>query len=268
MNAGKNLRARREALGLTIRDVEAASEAIVVRHPGGTDFRIPIAQIHYIESKGVVPDIYKIFTMSVIYRLDYREILTWYGVELDRSAEDLKVIAPPKSHKLEVLEGAQTAKIPVRLDPSFDLRKTCNLGRMIERWGIVPLNLLSSLDNADYSYAYLGSQDVTMYPLLLPGSLLQIDESKTRVSKGPWRTEYERPIYFIELRDEFMCCWCELRGGEILLHPHPQSGVQTRVCKHGQEAEVIGQVVGVAMRLDGWNDAEIRPEPKQLQLTH
>jgi hypothetical protein len=97
---------------------------------------------------------------------------------------------------------------------------------------------------------------------------LQIDESKTRVSRGPWRTEYQRPIYLVELRDEFMCCWCELRGTEILLQPHPQSGVQTRLCKHGQEAEVVGQVVGLAMRLDGWTDAEIRLEQKQLQLAH
>jgi transcriptional regulator with XRE-family HTH domain len=268
MNAGKNLRARREALGLTIRDVETASEALVRRHPGNPEFRIPIAQIHYIESKGVVPDIYKIFALSVIYRLDYRDILTWYGVELDKSADDLSVVAPPKSHTLKVLEGAKTAKIPVRLDPSFDLKKTSNLGRMIERWGIVPLALLSALENADYSYAYIGSQDVTMYPLVLPGSLLQIDESKTRVSRGPWRTEYQRPIYLVELRDEFMCCWCELRGTEILLQPHPQSGVQTRLCKHGQEAEVVGQVVGLAMRLDGWTDAEIRLEQKQLQLAH
>src|SRR3954471_8760073 len=119
MNAGRNLRDRREALGLTIRDVEAASEALAARHRPNPEFRIPIAQIHYIESKGVVPDIYKIFALSVIYRLDYREILAWYGVELDSSAADLSVVAPPKSHKLEVLQGAETVKIPVRLDPSF-----------------------------------------------------------------------------------------------------------------------------------------------------
>ena len=107
-----------------------------------------------------------------------------------------------------------------------------------------------------------------MYPILLPGSFLQIDETKTRVAKGPWRTEYERPVYFVELRDEFMCCWCEVRGSEILLQPHPQSGVQTRVCKHGQDAEVIGQVVGIAMRLDGWINADLQREPKQTQLPH
>lgn len=268
MNAGRNLRARREALGLTLRDVEAASKSIASRRDGDTEYVLPISQLSYIESRELVPSIFKVFSFSIIYRLDYREILGWYGITLDQSADDLGVIAPAKTHAFEVLNGTEKVKIPVRLDPSFELGKTCNLGRMIEKWGIVPLGLLKALDLPDYSYAYIGSQDATMYPILLPGSFLQIDETKTRVTKGPWRTEYERPIYFVELRDEFMCCWCEVRGSEILLQPHPQSGAQTRVCKHGQEAEVIGQVVGVAMRLDGWTDAELHREPKLPQLPH
>ena len=268
MNAGRNLRARREALGLTVREVEAASKAIATRHDGDSEYVLSISQISYIESRELVPNIYKVFSFSIIYRLDYREILGWYGIALDQSADDLGVVAPARSHTLEVLNGTEQVKIPVRLDPSFDLAKTCNLGRMIEKWGIVPVGLLKALDLPNYSYAYLGSQDGTMYPLLLPGSFLQIDETKTRVVKGPWRTEYERPIYFVELRDEFMCCWCEVKGSDILLQSHPQSGVQTRVCRHGQEAEVLGQVVGVAMRLDGWTDAELQREPRQPQLPH
>jgi len=268
MNAGRNLRARREALGLTVREVEAASKSIASRHDGDTEYVLSISQISYIESRELVPNIFKVFSFSIIYRLDYREVLGWYGIKLDQSAADLGVVAPGRSHRLEVLNGTEQVNIPVRLDPSFDLTKTCNLGRMIEKWGIVPLGLLKSLDVPNYCYAYLGSQDATMYPILLPGSFLQIDETKTRVAKGPWRTEYERPVYFVELRDEFMCCWCEVRGSEILLQPHPQSGVQTRVCKHGQDAEVIGQVVGIAMRLDGWIDADLQREPKQTQLPH
>jgi transcriptional regulator with XRE-family HTH domain len=268
MNAGRNLHARRDALGLTVREVEAASKAIASRHGGDSEYLLSISQISYIESRELVPNIFKVFSLSIIYRLDYRQILDWYGISLDESANDLAAISPPKSHTIELFRGIENVKIPVRLDPSFDFAKTCNLGRMIEKWGIVPLSLLGALDVPDYSYAYLGSQDVTMYPILLPGSLLQVDETKTRVTKGPWRTEYERPIYFVELREEFMCCWCEIRGNEILLQPHPQSGVQTRVCRNGQEAEVIGQVVGVAMRLDGWTDTEMRPEPRQPQLPH
>ena len=91
-----------------------------------------------------------------------------------------------------------------------------------------------------------------MYPLLLPGSFLQVDESRDQVLQGVWRSEYERPIYFVETRQGFTCCWCALDGDQITLQPHPLSPVPVRVVRHPQDAEVIGQVVGVAMRLGEW----------------
>ena len=76
---------------------------------------------------------------------------------------------------------------------------------------------------------------------------MQVDESKDTVSSGGWRSEYERPIYFVETRQGHICSWCTLVGDEIILQSHPLSPVPTRILKYPQEADVIGQVVGVAM---------------------
>jgi hypothetical protein len=120
---------------------------------------------------------------------------------------------------------------------------------MIEDWGAVPLQYLQDLAKRKYTYAYIGMDDLTMYPLILPGSFVQVDEDLDRVQEGKWRSEFERPIYFIETRDGYLCSWCSLRKGEIILQSHPLSPVPPRILKHPQEAEVIGQVVGLAMRL-------------------
>ena len=87
-----------------------------------------------------------------------------------------------------------------------------------------------------------------MAPLLMPGSFVQVDENK-KYRSGPWRSEYERPIYLVETRTEMVCCWCEVQGDRIVLQSHPLSGVPVRVLKFPQEAEIIGQVVGVAFSL-------------------
>jgi hypothetical protein len=92
-----------------------------------------------------------------------------------------------------------------------------------------------------------------MYPILQPGSFIQVDESRNKVLDGGWRSEYERPIYFVETRDGHTCCWCTLTREEIILQPHPLSPVPPRVLRYPQQAEVIGQVVGVAMRLGEWS---------------
>lgn len=64
-----------------------------------------------------------------------------------------------------------------------------------------------------------------------------------------WRTEFDRPIYFVELRDGYACSWCELQDGHLLLLPHPLSPRGVRRLAHGTEAEIVGQVTAVAMTL-------------------
>ncbi len=101
-----------------------------------------------------------------------------------------------------------------------------------------------------------------MYPLLPPGTFLQVDESRSQVQQRIWRSEYERPIYFVETREGYTCCWCSLKGDQIVLQPHPLSPVAVRVLRHPQEAEVVGQVVGIALKLGEWLPVESLPDPK------
>lgn len=264
--AGQRLRQLREELGLTIRDVEAASARIAARH-GSEDFAISLSRLSDIETKGILPNIYRLYSLAVIYRKDLRELLAWFGVDVNEVAADVALVEPPKSHVSEALQSALAVNIPVRLDPGFDPRRTANLGRMIERWGLVPVAYLSQFTSTKYTYGYIGSEDFTMYPILLPGSFLQIDESLNLVQEGTWRSEYERPIYFVETREGHTCCWCALKGDSLVLQPHPLSPAAVRILRHGQDAEVVGQVVGVAMRLNDWRPAAAGPAtraPKRL----
>jgi hypothetical protein len=234
-----------------MRDVESASARIAQRH-GNEEFLIGPSRLSDIETKGLIPSIYRVYTLAVIYRRDMREILSWYGVDVNDEAADLALALPPKSHRAQALESATVVQMPVRLDPGFDPRRSMNVGRMIEQWGPVPLAYLSQFANDKYTYGYVGSEDFTMYPILPPGSFVQIDETRSKVSDGVWRSEYERPIYFVETRDGHTCCWCSMRRENLILQPHPLSPVPVRVLRHPQEAEVIGQVVGVAMRIGEW----------------
>lgn len=250
-SGGQNLRLLREQLGLTMRDVENSSTRIAERH-GNDEFVIAPSRLSDFETKGVIPSIFRMYSFAVIYRRDIRELLSWYGVNLNGMVADLELTMPPKSHVCEALGNLSTVEIPIRLDPGFDPRQTGNLGRMVEKWGQVPLAYLAQFSSVQYTYGYIGSEDLTMYPILPPGSFVQVDESKTKVTDGGWRTEYERPIYFVETRSGHTCCWCTLTRDEIILQPHPLSPVSARVLRFPQEAEIVGQVVGVAIKLGDW----------------
>ena len=66
------------------------------------------------------------------------------------------------SHFSKAAENIAQLSVPVRLDPGFSLQKTTNFGRMIEKWGVVPLSYLSVLAaDEHYSYGYIGAEDFT-----------------------------------------------------------------------------------------------------------
>src|SRR2546427_425983 len=67
--------------------------------------------------------------------------------------------------------------------------------------------------------------------------------------QGMARSEFDRPIYFVDLRNEYACSWCDLVEDKLILLAHPLSPVKTRIFAFAKEAEIIGQVTGVAMRI-------------------
>lgn len=237
-----------------MRDVENGSLQ-VSRRLRNDEYAIPPSRLSDIETKGVVPSIFRLYTFAAIYRADYREILSWYGIDLSGIAADVSSARPSHSHLMHLPTNLGEALIPVRLDPSFNLAKTTNMGRMIEQWGVVPLTYLSTLAHDGYTYGYIGAEDFTMYPILPPGSFVQVDETKNHVTEGVWRSEIERPIYFVETREGYICSWCQASRDRIVLQSHPLSPVPVRTLKHPQEAEIIGQVVGAAIRFGAWQVA-------------
>lgn len=98
----------------------------------------------------------------------------------------------------------------------------------------------------------------TLYPIIRPGSLVQIDSSERKISPAPWKTDFDRPIYFTELRDGYVCSWCEIARGRLMVIPHSHAHREVRIFDHPAEAEIVGRVTGVAMRIVG----DRSPEPR------
>jgi hypothetical protein len=53
----------------------------------------------------------------------------------------------------------------------------------------------------------------------------------------------------VELRKGYRCSWCEISRDALTLVPYPLSPCRTQTFPYPDEAEIVGQVVGVAMRL-------------------
>src|SRR5260370_41596810 len=80
--AGKSLRTLREKLGLTMRDVENSSARVADKYRN-EEFSIPPSRLSDIETKGILPSIFRLYMLSVIYRRDLREVFSCSGAHLN-----------------------------------------------------------------------------------------------------------------------------------------------------------------------------------------
>src|SRR5579862_8458896 len=199
MRPGEQLRELRNRLGVTTREVEEFSRTIA-EDSQNEEFYISNAWLTQLENKNSVPSIFKLYSLSVIYRTKFNDLLAIFGVDLNASTRYQLALPLQNTHlaPTESLDPETAITFPVRFDKSFSLEKTSLLARMVESWGEVPVAFLQKLDVRNCQYGFVGVQDYTMYPLLRPGSFVQIESHPSRTVASDWRTEFDRPIYFIE----------------------------------------------------------------------
>jgi transcriptional regulator with XRE-family HTH domain len=250
LTPGKHLRQIRERLLLKYRDVEEASQFIANRQKN-PEFLIGLSRLADIENKGTVPSIYRMYSLAVIYGIDFSELLKSFGISLETIPQDmaelqLQVTRPAGVYAVQ----GSAVELPNSLFSALDFRRSTFLSRQIQAWGLLPLQFLQTLGVRTNRYALVGTDDWSMYPLIPPGSFVQIDETKRKVVNIGWDNEFSRPIYFLELREGFRFGWCTERAGSLIVQPHPSAPLPAQVFKFPGEIEVVGQVVAVAMRLD------------------
>lgn len=248
--AGQKLKEIRERLGISTTQVEEHSRRIA-NAEGTKEFLVSTPRLAQIENEGSLPSIFKLYSLSAIYRVRFSDLLRLFGLDLAKAPSHSRLLQPAKTQpvQVELPEAATVVSFPVRFDPAFDRRATQFLNQVVETWGEIPLALLERLNPRTRLYGYIGLDDCTMDPLLRPGSFVVIDDQRLEVATGGWRNEFDRPIYFVELRRGYRCCWCQREGSSLMLIPHPLSGCKIEAFSYPDEAEVIGQVTGVAMRI-------------------
>jgi transcriptional regulator with XRE-family HTH domain len=260
---GERLKKLRKSLRLSLREVERRGQKLA-QAKGNPDYLVSHTWLRTIENGNYVPGIHKFYTLSVVYHRRCEELLSLFGVNLSDAAKDQAMFTWPATHLVgdsaETDEGA--IPFPVRVRQEFHAEGTQLLTRLVQVWGEVPVALVRQLDLRKLLYGYLGLHDYSLFPAILPGSFLQIDPTETKIKTGVWRHELERPIYFIELREEYACGWCELRDGQLILVSHLTSPQPIRRFTHLDEAEIIGRVTGVAMRIVGGGLAALSELPR------
>jgi transcriptional regulator with XRE-family HTH domain len=250
--AGKRLRATRERLHLSIRRVATMSREIA-REKDDPSFFVPHNWISDLENGRSRPRLLPRFhSLSLIYDCGINEILALFGLNLADLGQERGHVDQPHTHLRGLpLRPSESNVVTARLSPpEFALEQTTLVHRMFRGLGEMPSFLLEQDAPREVLYGYVGTDDYTLDPIIRPGAFVQIDPEQDKVIRGVWPSEHERPVYFVELRDNrYACCWCEIEGNYLILVPSPKSPVSIRHFRYPREADIVGRVVGFAHRI-------------------
>jgi len=197
-----------------------------------------------VENGSYTPSIYKLYSFeaSFIVTVDERPGFLWASrgnIGRDQPFSFAKHALVQK----RVGQTRQKIVLPVRM------RETCNWKKRIScrgcrNWGENSQSPFGCkhLDLAKVTvrlHRAQGLHDVSTHP---PGSFVQIDGNQRKVKSAIWRTEFERPIYFIELH-EATCVAGRTEGRTSEPNPPiPNSSSEIRASPYPQEAEIVGRV--------------------------
>jgi hypothetical protein len=248
--AGKKLRAERVRVGLSTRAVQELSQRIA-REKNNQEYYVSHAWLTDAERGKFTPTIYKLYSLSLIYNCNVVDMMAFFGLNFLDVAREQRLVRLPHTHLLGSsldLPG-QKIVVPVDLRKDVELARTNLLSRMFGAYAQIPVELLQCLNPERCLCGYVGLEDYTLDPIIRPGSVVAIDVRQNKVRMGSWRNVTDRPIYFVELRDGYACCWCELAGNHLILIPCPQSPVQVRQVRYPTDGDIVGRVTAVTMPL-------------------
>jgi hypothetical protein len=246
--AGKRLRAERLRVCLSTRDVQTLSLQIA-KEKNNHDYYISHGWLTDVEHGKFTPNIYKLYSLSLIYKCSYLEIVGFFGINILDIVREQRSVSLPHTHLVgsAIETPGQTIQLPVELSKNVEFARTNLVSRMFETWGEIPVALLQQINLQHSLCGYIGLEDYTLYPFIRPGSFVEIDARQNKVTAGSWQNEFDRPIFFVEVRKGYACSWCELDNHRLILVPCPQSRGRVRQLRFPSEADIVGRVTAVTM---------------------
>ena len=230
----------RQEWQLSLREVEQRSR-IIARERGDLSYQVSASWLARLESGEHELTVNKLVALAEVYSLPIEQLIA-----IDPGKADSLILAQLSSPNGTLLppEGLQEPQTTSFLpDTPFRVQSPGETAL---------LQTENGQSRTLYRRGIIGRLDLTLDPMIPPGSIVRIDTRKREVSlKKDWTHEFQRPIYFLKAKDRYICGWCELDSNSewLTLIPHPLSPAPSGRWKYRTEVQILGRVMSVVIRL-------------------
>lgn len=247
-NLGARLRRARAKMNLSLREAAGMSQRVAEMF-SNPHYRMSASSLYdYEESADSPRDYRKIASLCSLYGLQLRLFLDAIGM----AGKDDPVQSMP-DHLMLRRRPSATAT-----EPSTGQMESGVLQHLLEQIGDLPLFLRNSLDTLSSSpkialddFYWIGGEHNVLHPYLYNGLIAIVNRRRKTAFHFASKPLWQQPIYLILRRDgEYLAACCGAENGTLVVHSYGSDFHPPLVFRNHQDAEVIGQIVAVARRLE------------------
>jgi len=188
--------------------------------------------------------IHKLFTLAILYSFPLRDLLRCFGIELDdfgntTVSQETKISRAPRTRvtKGELREGF------------FDnVRMQFGHLPLFLRTALPTLSGLSHISLRDVFW--LGGEENPLHPLLRGASFVLVNRRSKKPRIFPRMSVWTQPLYLLQDRaGSYLAGSCAIKDRLLMVYAYPQGFTEGQAVPRHIDAEVVGQIVGVARSL-------------------
>jgi transcriptional regulator with XRE-family HTH domain len=242
LHAGEFIRRARQRSGLSFREASSRTK-LIARKLGDARYYCAAGSLSDYETRTLPPrHIHKLISICAVYCASAAGLLEASGASLDKAGK--------LSMPAEFLDLPASDVHPVSKPSHF-------LSEMQRRFGELPYFLHNSL-SCQFGLQEISVRDVfwagdigrIAHPYLAGTVFLVVDRKRKVPRPALSCPKWAQPIYVLQQRDgAYLSGFCTLQNGTLILRSCFAGMPKLQRLRNRVDAEVVGQVVGIARRL-------------------
>jgi len=241
------LRRARLRTGLSFREASAMSRRIASELGDEQYFAAPGSLSDYEAIDTPPRHVHKVITLCAVYGLQFSTFLSSIGLRLEDAGQD------PIPDNL-VARQPPTGRSGAKSDPlaaNGFFKHLLLLSEHVPVFLHSSLSVLSGLRTSRLNdFFWVGGDQNPLHPLLVNGLIVAVNRQRKKAVHFRSMPLWQQPLYVLLRRDgSYMCACCSLENGILVIHPHSWDYQRPEQLRNRRDAEVIGQIVTIARRL-------------------
>jgi len=193
--------------------------------------------------------IHKLFTLSVVYSLAFRALLRSFGIALDDGGRN----AIARETNTSLAHRATGRRVRRKNEEQPD-----DFFESIEKqFGDLPLFLGSALPTLSgllhislRDVFWMGGQANPLHPSLRGALFVLVNRRSKKPRIFSRMPHWSQPLYLLQGRDgSYLTASCAIEDRRLVVYTYPGGSARTQPVRRYIDAEVVGQIVGVARSL-------------------